>query len=65
MHLRGMVAPCGGIAIKSCGAVGGKSILFWVEKGRKQLVKMRLQDKGIRAIDLEPCARGLEVSVVN
>lgn len=59
-----MILPHGAVAAKSCGAVGGGGILFWVKKGSKQLVKERLQEEGARAIDFGPSSRGLKVRVV-
>jgi len=59
-----IVVPYGGVAVKSCGAVGGGCVLVWVEKGHKQLAKKLLQEKGARAIDFGLSARGLKVRVV-
>lgn len=59
-----LVAPHGGVAVRSCGAVGGGGLLFWVEKGSKQLVKKLLQEKGARTIDCGPSSRGLKVTAI-
>jgi len=59
-----LVVPHGGVAVRSCGAVGGGCILFWVEKGSKLLIKELLQENGVRPIDFEPSSRGLEVRVI-